>query len=623
MKRNVLQWLEEKQPYLALALFSIEEKDFDFPQMQIEHLSEIDVLFIEGLFRIFPSISSFLERGGRVIFVEENLEKIKAFLSLPDISIHPNMMIILPEEFEYRKICKSVVFKRHRFVGRLEKLRAFLEGAHLLFSEYLGLGNVVFQNVQKNLLHTGFFEEGRLLKNSCLSVPTVVCGSGPSLKKGMEQLKKVGQKALILASGSSIPDLIRHQVGIDAGVLIDPMPPLCPYVSLTTFPLFYQNRMCSHLFSLHKGRKIWMGRDGLWPMEDWLYDQVGLPRFYFETGWNAGCFALHIAYFLGCNPIMLVGMDGGEKRDLQQGIVWMESFIEKHPDRKYLWEIQLEEGRKPPIARHRPFKMSKTLLKKAFFQLNDTSIQEKIQSFLDNLKKGGCEKELLQQIGIVDSYLEGEPVYQYHVEFLWKWFQPFYVAKGSFWEETISKYLFAKSALAFQQGGDRTVEMQYYPSKKVYAKNRYRGKKRDGLCELFYESGAIKARVFFSKGLLQGSFRLYAENGVCLREGQYHEGKKEGMHIIRGEDGQKRLVACFEKDLPKGEYKRMSETGHLLETIFYYHTKEFDRRVYSEEGDLLSDGVCKGGQYVEKLYAKGVFLQERKGIWKGDRLVWV
>ncbi len=593
-----MHWIQEKNPYLAFRLLGCGGERFHFPLIKINIHEDVEVIFIEGVQRVFASICSFIEKGGKVVFIEKSAERAFAFFSLTDFLPHENITIILDEEPEYQKVAKQYAFKKQQFIGKLFQFRQFLVEFHMVLSEYQDLGKTIIRNIQGNLLHTKSFVNGRDLEGKFKGAPVVLCGSGPSLEENKEKIRELQDQALIFAVGSAIPKLLDWGIQIDAGFFVDPWPPLELYEKLkdVSFPLFYQNRMSEELFKMHQGPKVWMGFSEGWEIEKWIYQQIGLDLFIFDAGWNAGTFALQAAYFLGCSSITFFGMDGGEKRDLKQGRKWMDEFMKVHPDVIYNQVV----GKKSVFVFEPKCELDQTKVVKVVSKLNESFLVEQIDQFL----KIGFNKLLLE------ADLLGEPLYEFLIEPLWEIWKPFYAKENE--DDFLQKMVFAKRVLEFRQ------TFRFYPSGKLYAKET-----EDGFSELFYETGEKKARLFFTKGVLNGEFSLYTKEGSFIRKGVYKEGKKEGVHKIYDEKGNEILHAEFNENLPVNEYIRKNEKGIVIEKLFYHNENQFDRWLYTETGKLRLEGIFFNDEYVEKWYEDETLVDTRKALWKEGKLIWV
>ena len=119
------------------------------------------------------------------------------------------------------------------------------------------------------------------LRDAKKNVPAVIVGAGPSLEKVESSIPY--ESAFIIAAGSALPLLEKSP---HLAVAVCPFKPLFRGKHLKT-PLCVQRRV--HPESA-KGPLLWM--------ED-----------AFDGGWSVGNTAMALAFYLGCNPIVLVGMD--------------------------------------------------------------------------------------------------------------------------------------------------------------------------------------------------------------------------------------------------------------------------------------------------------------------------
>lgn len=187
--------------------------------------------------------------------------------------------------------------------------------------------------------------------------PAIIVGAGPSLEENQEALKAWKDKALILAAGSAIQVV---DVEPDLAVAIDPHTPLLRR-KFPDVPLCFQGRVHPDSLTRIKGEKFTFP-DSHFAFESWLTGQES-----FNSGWTVGNAAVAMAVHLGCNPIILVGMDycyrGKQKyatqkpsslttplvattnakgeavetqRDWLMAIQWMETFAAAHPETTFI-----------------------------------------------------------------------------------------------------------------------------------------------------------------------------------------------------------------------------------------------------------------------------------------------
>jgi len=177
---------------------------------------------------------------------------------------------------------------------------------HLFFKNYL-------PNFKR--LSSAFFGNG--LKGQFKNVPAIICGAGPSLSDEMETLKKLENKALILAGGSAIGALSNHGILPHLALAIDPNEE--EYFRLRSsqsfeVPLLYGNRMHPKVFDTFNGPCGYLHTLTGGASELWLEEKLGIPKEPLQEGFDlegmsVTTLALQLAYAIGCNPVILVGVD--------------------------------------------------------------------------------------------------------------------------------------------------------------------------------------------------------------------------------------------------------------------------------------------------------------------------
>lgn len=144
------------------------------------------------------------------------------------------------------------------------------------------------------------------------NIPCIICGAGPSLKKNIDLLKGLKDKALILAGSSAVPALSHAGITPHFGNFFDPYPRVHQrFMNTTAFemPTFHCARTYYETSRWIHGPKLYTkGSDDI-PFVDWIENELGfcggLVREYISvTAYNTS-----IALRLGCNPIIYVGVD--------------------------------------------------------------------------------------------------------------------------------------------------------------------------------------------------------------------------------------------------------------------------------------------------------------------------
>lgn len=190
----------------------------------------------------------------------------------------------------------------HCIYTKQSRMGEFLTGSRSFFTNYY--------NNLKFLPNSNF---GNGLFGKFKNVPAIICGAGPSLEKNIHLLKLLSDKALIIAGGSAINalnsyDLIPH---FTAG--IDPNPAqltriLANYSYET--PFFYRNRIFTEALNMVSGPKLYLTGAGGYDLPNWIEKRLEIDeKTVIDEGYNVINFSVSIAHALGCNPIILCGVD--------------------------------------------------------------------------------------------------------------------------------------------------------------------------------------------------------------------------------------------------------------------------------------------------------------------------
>lgn len=225
-------------------------------------------------------------------FWSQNEKKIKSYLGMP---------------FEIFNLTNEANFEHFQ-----ETLTQLCLSQNSFFSEYLFTSPLVYQNIFQNLhsLSQSIYTSG--LKNHFCNIPAIICGAGPSMNLDLEKLKEVSQKALIFAGGRALDILSQHHVEPHFTVGIDPYEMHHQTFSQNLFfeaPLIYRLRMNGNALQKAHGPTLYTSQAIGYPIVKWLEEQLGLSSHFFEEGLNVVNFSVQLAYFLGCNPIILSGCD--------------------------------------------------------------------------------------------------------------------------------------------------------------------------------------------------------------------------------------------------------------------------------------------------------------------------
>ena len=192
-----------------------------------------------------------------------------------------------------------------------KELTPVQHAVELLASDWRDAGKGVVSNLLNNfpLLNSSLF--GPALKDSCKGIPAIVCAAGASLDAHIASFSTLEDRALIIAGGTAINALQAYGITPHLAAYLDPAPDRYRFFNQRIFetPLFYQSRFSSELLSFVHGRRIWMPGSGNYSLDQWLATSHTTDALFFDSGWTVATFCVAIALYLGCDPLILAGMD--------------------------------------------------------------------------------------------------------------------------------------------------------------------------------------------------------------------------------------------------------------------------------------------------------------------------
>jgi hypothetical protein len=315
-------------------------------------IEQCDVVFVYGLGLgyYYLTLSDWLSAisGRYLVFLEDSASVIEHFLNteLATKILEDHQVIVklipkvTPDEdgwaqlreavsyifqaFAYAKpymtALQAYFFNRFEFfhVFSLQWLAGLSRAARTL-AEFYPMNSLIYQNFYGNILDLDEAIPGYRLANSMKAIPAVICGAGPSLNKQLPLLKTMLEQSFLMASGSAMNAVTQAGITPHVGGAIDPTEVQAAR-QLTSFgydvPVFYQNRFNHHAFTQLHGPKIFMVGSGSYRISEWFEKELDIEGAdQLIMGVSTSNYLLEIANFLGCNPIILIGMDLAYKDD--------------------------------------------------------------------------------------------------------------------------------------------------------------------------------------------------------------------------------------------------------------------------------------------------------------------
>lgn len=178
--------------------------------------------------------------------------------------------------------------------------------------ELLQGGDAFFDSFYHNMMYMPESYAGNGLFGRFKNVPAIICGAGPSLHKNIDILKTLTDRALIFAGGSSLNILNEYGVNPHFGAGVDPNPEQQHRLIANhsfDLPFLYCPRMKSEALRIIPGELLYVSGSGGYDILDFFEQKMGVPSSAIDGGYNVINFCTSLARWMGCNPLIFVGMD--------------------------------------------------------------------------------------------------------------------------------------------------------------------------------------------------------------------------------------------------------------------------------------------------------------------------
>lgn len=285
-----------------------------------------------GFGMFYLSAKKWLEKdkSRRLVFIEESYFPVDHFLKssaaeglLTDSQV--KIYLLEGEPFIFKKIAwENVGLKaeivinpfallqgKNRFLEIKDQIYFYLAGVNAVLNNCVDYGVLHFGNVFKNLRETPYLKLTSSLKDSFKNIPALICGAGASAKNKLESIKVLEKKAIIFSGGAGVNILLSGNVHPHFAANLDKIAPKERFdqIKELSIPHFVQMQMSNENYHSLSSEKILIPPGESYPLEFFLYEQLGLDQPLFETGWTVGSAMIAVASYLGCDPIIFIGLD--------------------------------------------------------------------------------------------------------------------------------------------------------------------------------------------------------------------------------------------------------------------------------------------------------------------------
>lgn len=302
----------------------------------------IDVLYVYGvgLGAYYSIIKEWLsEKKERVcIFLEEDLSVLQALFCLPiglamlqNPQVHfrfvadPLLWDQILDQCALEWMSDRVEFAFLASYGRNQKkkmqslrLKLLRKSTlvHIGISESLHY-HVLMENIIANFFETPQSFHVNKLKDVCKGIPAIICGAGVSLSEVVESLRKLEQRALVIAGGSTITALSHMGIRPHIAMALDPNDEEYERLKASSsfeIPFIFSARLCKDVLTSTHVKSGYLCSDTGGPFESWMQQKLSIdpdslgPELGAEA-LSVTTLAIPLARYLGCRKVLLCGVD--------------------------------------------------------------------------------------------------------------------------------------------------------------------------------------------------------------------------------------------------------------------------------------------------------------------------
>ncbi len=639
---------------------------------EIKEIAGVEVLIIFGIGQgyYYNAAKKWLAESKKhaLVFLEDDKAVIKKFLETDlatEMLTNPQIIVLtfdttddklkntLPPAFNLM----TQIFSQARW--KFTALKSYLQKRNPLTSTIEIILNQLFDGMATSYLehspdredevYTNFYinfgvlpraYQGHKFKDKFKNIPAIICGAGSSLYKIKDQIAKLGDKALIFGAGTGMNTLNKFGIMPHFGGSLDPnIDSISRMMTNYAYdiPYFYSDRFHYLALKYVSGPRLYLRTESISSAQEWLEEEVGIKEtVQVPAHVSTTNYLLHVAQFLGCNPIILAGVDLAytdksryhkevkahpldmplmeesiSKLPLESGNLipltntknerifsrfdWLNeansytSFAKKFPD---VTLLNVTEGGLPIHAVENPTleEVTEKYLNKNYnlHQMINQAIHDagKVPVTQENILET-LEKWKKSFLNYITNENKEEPSYQFYlknIEDMHKRITFRVMYAYEFFPEHFTEDEHKKKQIEFDQTLKQLLNLVANRHIKIIdrAIKECRG-------QIFSPENELKKSIIpYKNGLLDGTVILYHPNGTKWREINFSIGKLHGIERAWNPDGQLILEIEYQMNVPIGIACLWHDNGiHKMEKKFYDSPEHYDLRLWNSLGEQL------------------------------------
>lgn len=321
---------------------------------------DISIIVGLGLGYLTKAILNRMEKGHRIVIVEPEMKMILYAFSMYNFTkyIKSGEITIVTSKPELAIIIHfldnalvvenwSIIFNKYARL-RKDQYKEYMDLALELINQarcntgtVMGNGVQIAENDIVNLPYVVRYRGVIELKDLYKGKPAVTVSTGPSLMKNIHELKSIKDKVIIIAVAQALRPLLAYDIRPDFICSVD-----FGKVNLSHLdglmdsdvPLVILNRTYAPLLINYKGPKFIVATQ--MPGFEETASGLIVDRGSLDQGGSVAHLCLSLAYFLGCQPIMLTGQDLSYESDLSHTpLADTGGTLARTPDGQLLWTV--------------------------------------------------------------------------------------------------------------------------------------------------------------------------------------------------------------------------------------------------------------------------------------------